>query len=166
MPDAIRIGQDSVLARYADWHGRLKRRAVAAVGPETHEAMLFVADEVLIDGADSDLAQELQERYGAEVVAEAPLTSPPDLLSRRRDVDVDAIPRTQRLRFPAPAPVDDRAGLLERLGEDLRVGDSELLATSDMGRRWRRSSSVTHSTGAPSGSTCSASRRRCRCRRR
>jgi hypothetical protein len=44
----VRVDEESVLARFADWHTRVKGRPVAALGPETRDATLFVADEVII----------------------------------------------------------------------------------------------------------------------
>ena len=44
--DRVRVDEDSVLARFADWQSHVKGRPVAALGPETRAAALFVADEV------------------------------------------------------------------------------------------------------------------------
>ena len=133
MSDDIRVDQESVLARYAELHSRTTGRPVASVGPETQRAVLFVADEVLIDGDDEDLERELIERYDAERVDVAPLPARPALLAGNREIDPDAIPHTMRLRFSAPPKVEDRDAVLERLGSEMRTEDEQLYVSSEFG---------------------------------
>src|SRR4051794_21005076 len=84
------------------------------MGPESRDATLFVADEVIIDGDDRELAEELRARYGAEVVPEAPLPSPPAAFHRERRFDADAMPKPLRMRFARPPQIDNAVDVLER----------------------------------------------------
>ena len=112
--DRVRVDGDSVLARFADWQSHVKGRPVAALGPETRAAALFVADEVIIDGKDLALADELKQRYGAEVVPELPLPPRPAQFRQERRIALDEMPQALRLRFRAPPRIEDAGRLLER----------------------------------------------------
>jgi hypothetical protein len=95
----VQVDEESVLARFADWRSRLVRRPLAAFGPQTREASVFVANEVLVDGGDGELVAEVVERYGGAVLDEPPLPPPAAVLERDMDLDLDALPRVVRLRF-------------------------------------------------------------------
>jgi len=128
----VRVDAESVLARLADWHAHVKGRPVAALGPETREATLFVADEVIIDGHDRALADELKRRYGAEVVPEAPLPARPADFPGERRIDLDAMPQPMRLRFAAPPRVGDVGRLLASIA--LRHSPHrEIVVSSEIG---------------------------------
>jgi Subtilase family len=129
----VRVDEESVLARFADWHASIKGRPVAALGPETRDATLFVADEVIIDGDDHQLAKELQARYGAEIVPESPLPPPPSGLHRERCIELDAMPQAMRLRFAAPPHIDGVARLLEQAVADRSVSQGDIIVTSELG---------------------------------
>ena len=144
----VRVDEESVLARFADWHTRLKGRPVAALGFEPSDATLFVADEVIIEGDDHELAEELKARYEAEVIPDAPLPPQPAGFNRERRIDLDAMPKATRLRFAAPPRIDGVAGLLERAvaegavnqagragetGRDGQTSQDEITVTSEIG---------------------------------
>ena len=129
----VRVDEESVLARFADWHARIKGRPVAALGPETQDAALFVADEVIIDGDDHDLAEELKARYGAEVIPEDPLPLPPAGLHIERPIELEAMPHVMRLRFAAPPRIDGVMRLLEQAVEDRSTSKHDVIVTSELG---------------------------------
>jgi len=129
---SIQVDEGSVLARFAEWHSRLKGRPVAAVGPESREALLFVADEVIIDGRDAQLAEELRSRYGAEAVPEAPLPSPPAAFHRERRFDADAMPMPMRMRFAKPPPIDGAIDVLARAVNSCEALQPPHVVTSPM----------------------------------
>ena len=128
----VRLDEESVLARYAEWHSRLKGRPVAALGPETRNAMLFVADEVLIDGNDQDLASELIKRYGAKVIDVAPLPAPPNGFPKDRHMEPEKLPQLMRLRFTAQH-IEGMDVLLDQAVEGMYENDQELTITSEVG---------------------------------
>lgn len=129
----VRVDEESVLARFADWHAHIKGRPVAAIGPETRDATLFVEDEVIIDGDDQRLVEELKARYGAEVVPEAPLPPIPELLQRERRIELDVMPQAIRLRFAAPPRIDDMIPLLEQAIAEGNTRQEDIIVTSEMG---------------------------------
>jgi hypothetical protein len=47
---AVRVDDGGLLAHYAEWVGRRTGRSVAGLGPEDGTALLFAADELLVDG--------------------------------------------------------------------------------------------------------------------
>jgi hypothetical protein len=111
----VRVDEDSVLARYADFESRSRSRLVGAIGTNRREPMLFVADEVLVDGDDKMLVEQLTRDYQAEIVPELPIPPAPEQLlqHRRHTVDVQRMPRTVRLRFAAPPVLDHPERVLE-----------------------------------------------------
>jgi Subtilase family len=111
----VRVDEDSVLARYADSESRSRSRLLGAIGTNRREPMLFIADEVLVDGDDKMLVEQLTRDYQAEVVPELPIPPAPEQLlqHRRHTVDVGAMPGTVRLRFAAPPALDHPERVLE-----------------------------------------------------
>src|SRR5688572_18178329 len=128
----IRVDEGSALARYAEWHGRAKGRAIAAIGTGRRDATLFVADEVLVNGDDRALVEELVRRYSAEVIPDPPIPPMPIGLRRDRRTPIDGMPRTMRLRFGAPPRVEDAARVIEAAAARRRVHDRALVVTSEM----------------------------------
>ena len=131
--DRVRVDGDSVLARFADWQSHVKGRPVAALGPETRAAALFVADEVIIDGKDVALADELKQRYGAEVVPELPLPPRPAQFRQEPHIALDEMPQALRLRFRAPPRVEDAGRLLEQAAPGRNGFQRQMVVTSELG---------------------------------
>ena len=131
--DRVRVDGDSVLARFADWQSHVKGRPVAALGPETRAAALFVADEVIIDGKDEALADELKRRYGAEVVPELPLPPRPAQFRQERRIALDEMPQALRLRFRTPPRIEDAGRLLEQAGPGMSRSHRQMVVTSELG---------------------------------
>ena len=129
----VRVDEESILARFADWHARIKNRPVAALGPETRNATLFVANEVIIDGDDHELAEELRARFGAEVVPEAPLPPAPPGLHIERHIKMDAMPQAMRLRFAERPHIDGAALLLEQGIGGRRASHNNIIVSSELG---------------------------------
>jgi subtilase family protein len=74
---------------------------------------VFVADEVLVDGKDKDLIDELVQRYGAQVVPRKPLPRPPEGMGPKDGVDVKGMPMPTLLRVSrAPEPSKRAAELM------------------------------------------------------
>jgi subtilisin family serine protease len=111
------VDDGGVLARWADWHARTRRMAVAALGRTGAPPMMFATDEVLVHRGDRDLIEELV-RMGAVVVPERPLLPPPDGV-RPRQLAED-FPLPVKLRFPQ-SPRGDRA--VDTLTELMRRRD-------------------------------------------
>ena len=131
--DRMRVDPESVLARLADWHAHAKSRPVAGIGLEADTVSFFVADEVLIDGKDVALADELQRRYGAEVVPEPPLPPRPAEFRSERRVDLRAMPVPLRLRFPSPPKVGDVGRVLAGAAAPYASSPREIVVTSEFG---------------------------------
>ena len=144
MSDDIRVDQESVLARYAELHSRTTGRPVASLRPETQRAVLFVADEVLIDGDDEDLEQELIERYDAERVDVAPLPARPALLADKRRNRSGRHPSHHATALPRAAQGRGPTAVLERLGSEMRTEDERLYVGSEFGASWRRRGTGAH----------------------
>ena len=125
----VNVDEESVLARWADWQARGRRRPLAALATEGERPLLFVSNEVLVDPKDTGLVDELAGRHGAEPLPLEPLPPPPPGLTLRDDVDIDAMPVPLRLRF-AQAPQTNGAGELgDLLGRELAGGRASI--TSD-----------------------------------
>ena len=90
-------------------------------GSEADTVSFFVADEVIVDGKDVALTDELQRRYGAEVVPEPPLPPRPAEFRSERHVDLRAMPMPLRLRFPSPPEVGDVGRILAAAAD--RIAD-------------------------------------------
>lgn len=134
--DKVAIDDNCWLARYADWHSRGQHRRVAALGSGRRDSVLFVEDEVLVDGRDEKLVAELMRRYGAEVVPEPPLPEPPPELRRRhRRIDLAAMPRTLRLRLTEPPSAGEALGLLAEAAKRRRSRATAAKVTSERGAR-------------------------------
>jgi hypothetical protein len=132
MSREIVVDAECVLSRYAQLHGRRTRRPVAALGEPLRTPALFAEDELVVDAADRDLVGELRERYDAEVVEEAPLPPMPELLGRRREVDLEGMPSVVRLRFRRAPEVDDREALLARLLPEQAEPAEQTVITSEL----------------------------------
>lgn len=131
--ERVLIDEGGLLARYAQWRSRTTGREIAALGPEDATAISYVADEVIVDGADRDLVQELVGRHGAEVVLDRDLPDPPEQLRvKHRDV-ADQAPEVVRLRFSRPPRVEGHDDLLQRALREVPEGDGPIVATSELG---------------------------------
>ncbi|MBA3780984.1 MAG: S8/S53 family peptidase [Nocardioides sp.] len=131
--ERVLVDEDGLLARYAQWRSRTTGRQIAALGPADLSATSYVADEVIVDGDDRDLVEELVGRYGAEVVADRELPDPPEQLHVEQRGVADEAPQVVRLRFSAPPRVDGRDDLLQRAVRDGREVDGQVVATSEIG---------------------------------
>jgi len=101
---------DRQVGDWATWASRGRAVPVAVLHQARHEPTVFAADHLLVDGnADGDIVAELVERYGAEVVPEAPLPEPPEGMGPREGVDPGALPSPTTLRLVAPPELSDRA---------------------------------------------------------
>ncbi|MGB7952185.1 MAG: hypothetical protein WCH75_31235 [Candidatus Binatia bacterium] len=90
--EGMRIEPDSIIGRYAEYHSRGRRRPIAAIGASRQDVSLFVENEILIDGEDRELGEELRARYRAEVIEEAPIPPPPlGMKGRRVHIDPASI---------------------------------------------------------------------------
>lgn len=131
--ERVPIDEGGLLARYAQWRSRTTGRQIAALGPEDATATCYVADEVVVDGADRDLVDELVGRHGAEVILDRALPDPPEQLhAKHRDV-ADEAPEAVRMRFSRPPRVDSQDDLLQRAVRDGRDVDGRVVATSELG---------------------------------
>lgn len=118
---------------YRSQRSRTTGRQIAALGPENATATCYVADEVIVDGADRDLVDELVGRHGAEVILDRALPDPPEQLhAKHRDV-ADEAPEVVRMRFSRPPRVDGQDDLLQRAVRDGRDVDGRVVATSELG---------------------------------
>ena len=130
----VRIEEDSVLSRLADWHAQNNQAPLTAMGDGRAQA-LFVTNEILIDGDDPGLAEELAGRYGGELLEDPPL--PPQLEGAEpRDVDMATAPKVVRLRFDRPPPIDTpEAWIEEALARNPEAPDITAAVSSDFGAR-------------------------------
>lgn len=93
----LAVDDAGVLARWAEWQGRSRQRAVGAIARAGERPAMFLADEVIVDHRDRRLVDELVGR-GGEVVPEAPLIRPPDGVRMRRSADDFPVPVRVRFR--------------------------------------------------------------------
>ncbi len=131
----VRVAEESYLARWADWQARGRGRPLAAIGAEGARPTLFVADEVLVDGRDRNLVEELIGRHGAVLLPASPPPPAPAGLARRGGVDVAAMPLPVRLRFPEAPRVERAAERLEELARRGRELSGEVTVTSEPAAR-------------------------------
>ena len=115
------VDEDGVLARWADWQARSKQVPVGAITDGRGEPMMFVANEVLVDGEDRDLVAEL-ERMGATAVSPLPLQPTPRGMERR-ELTGD-FPMPVRMQFSDPPRIERAADVLTELyrGRELDRG--------------------------------------------
>ena len=112
----VRIDEDSVLSRLADWHAQKNQAPLTAMG-DGHAQALFVTNEILIDGDDPALTEEIAGRYGGELLEDPPL--PPHREGAEpRDVDMATAPKVVRLRFDRPPPISAEAWIEEALARN------------------------------------------------
>lgn len=128
----VYVDTDSVLARYAEWHSRIKSRPVAAFGPESKNAMLFVEDEIILDPSDRELISELISRYGAQIIEADPLPVAPFQLHKERHKEFVDMPHPIRLRVAAQR-LDYRDEVLERAAEQMFKNQGGVTITSETG---------------------------------
>ena len=132
MANEVRVDERSLLARYADWHSHLKRRPVAAFGPQTREATLFVENEVLVNGDDEELIGELRDRHGAELIEDPSLPDRPELLHANRYVELGGMPALARVRFDRPPEVNDWVDLLASVADESATAGSRVVVSSQI----------------------------------
>lgn len=126
----VRIEPDSIIGRYAEYHTRAKQRRIGAIGAKRRDMNLFVENEILIDGNDRELAEELSARYGAELIEQAAIPPlPVGMKTRRVQIDPSSIPKTTKVRFKTPPQVEGMGDLLDRsIGSRRAVASSEMAA--------------------------------------
>ena len=130
----VRIEEDSVLSRLADWHAQKSLAPLTAIGDGRVEA-LFVTNEILLDGDDPNLAEEIAGRYGGELLDDPPLPPQRDD-AEPRDVDMSTAPKVVRLRFDRPPPIDTpEAWIEEALARNPEAPDTTVGVSSEFGAR-------------------------------
>ena len=130
----VRIDEDSVLSRLADWHAQKNQAPLTAMGDGRAEA-LFVTNEILLDGDDPNLADELAGRYGGELLDDPPLPPQRDD-AEPRDVDMSTAPKVVRLRFDRPPPIDTpEVWIEEALARGPEALDATVGVSSEFGAR-------------------------------
>ena len=128
MPE-VRIDERSTLARLAAWRSRPIERPVTAARVDAAEPFYFVGNEVLVDARDRDLVEELVAR-GGTVVPEPPLPPVPDVIQRRRDVDMSSAPTQVLVRFDQTPRTD---GDLGSVLEQAQQPGEQLVFSSEVG---------------------------------
>lgn len=131
--ERVEVDEGGLLARYAQWRSRTSGRPVASLGWANLTAATFIANEVLVDGDDRALVEELVAGFGGEVVDDRELPEPPDELQVHREVADAGGPVVARLRFREPPRLGERDALLRRAVGDVADGDGALVATSELG---------------------------------
>jgi hypothetical protein len=124
------VASDSEVARWVRGRSRGRARPIEAVESNGRPRTVFVADEILVDGKDKDLIDELVQRHGAEIVPRKPAPPPPHGMRAKDGVDVEGMPLPTLLRVRrAPEPS-------KRAAELLRASFSESVSlTSDRAAR-------------------------------
>lgn len=107
--EPVRVAAESEVARWVRARSRGRASSIEAVEAEGRPRTLFIADEVLVDAADSDLVVELIERHGAERVARKPLPQPPEGMGPNPGVDVEGMPVPVLLLIKDPPPATKRS---------------------------------------------------------
>ena len=106
------VDEEGVLARWADWQAHAKGLPVAAMAAEGERPEMFVANELLVDANDPDLARSLVE-MGATIIEYPPMMEPPEAFEPREVTGPAPIPF--RLRFDSPPEIDGAADTLTEM---------------------------------------------------
>src|SRR5689334_13613277 len=85
----IPVTFESEVARWTRGRSRGRSEPIEAVEVDGRPETVFVADQLLVDGRDRDLVNELVERYGAEVIPRKPLPPAPEGLGIRSGVVIE-----------------------------------------------------------------------------
>ncbi len=110
---SIPVAADSEIARWTRGRSRGRTRPIEAVEMDGRPQSVFVADQLLVDGRDRDLVDDLVERYGAEVIPRKPLPPAPEGLGPKSGVVLKNMPLPFLLRVSnAPAASKRGAELL------------------------------------------------------
>src|SRR4051812_1318763 len=133
----VRILENSVLARFAEWQEQAKGRPIAAMGAKRETAAFFITNEVIVDEKDRESIERIVGEFGAEEIPSAPIPEQPRQLygRRRREVDTDAAPRAVRLRFASPPRIDNPERVLDEAFARSEREPGDIVATSEMGAR-------------------------------
>jgi hypothetical protein len=106
---SIRVTADSELARWARGRSRGLAKIIEAAEVDGRPQVVFIADEILVDGKDDELINRLVEKYDAEPVARRPLPPVPRGMARKSGVDVEAMPLPTLLRLKRPPAASARS---------------------------------------------------------
>jgi Subtilase family len=121
---SIPVASESEVAQWTRGRSRGRTRPIEAVEVDGRPQSVFVADQLLVDGRDSDLVDGLVERYGAEVIPRKPLPPAPEGLGPKSGVVVEDMPLPVLLRV-SNAPVSSK-----RAAELLRASFSKNMSVT------------------------------------